>query len=72
VIYHAAEVDDGQHVDLPAVVTHVWETSVNLAVLKDGSYFPSEIEPVLQKTSVAEGTEVGQWSWPVMVPAGAS
>lgn len=43
---------------LPAVVVHAWsDTTANLKVLCKG---PSDG----WKTSVTEGTGLGQWSWP--------
>jgi len=58
--YHA-----GDGIIRPAMITHVWETSVNLSIFNDGSYEPNE-PAVVYATSVIEGPEIGQWSWPVI------
>lgn len=47
----------------PAIITHVWETSVNLVIFNDGSYEPGQTIP-MHRTSVTEGNDEGQWSWP--------
>ena len=55
----------GDGIDRPAIITHVWETCVNLSIFNDGSHEPNA-PAVVYATSVVEGLEVGQWSWPVI------
>lgn len=58
--------------DRPAIVTRVWEATglLNLHVFFDGAnddageiYNPHDHHEHW-RTSIAEGTEIGQWSWP--------
>jgi hypothetical protein len=42
---------------LPAIITNVWENSVNLKVIADG-------ELDLWVTSVSQGEKQGEWNWP--------
>ena len=55
----SAPLGGGNHADVaPAVIVAVWSaTCVNLKVLTDG---PADV----WKTSIVEGDQPGQWSWP--------
>ncbi len=61
-IYHIpiGEMDSNNgNADAPAIVVRVWsDTCVNLKVFCDGAFD-------VWKTSVTEGTDPGEWSWPV-------
>lgn len=69
VIYHTTEQErqemrgptcnSQQH--LPALVVAVWPTTISIRVFSDGRPTTD-----LWKTSINEGTEEGQWSWPVI------
>ncbi len=58
VIYH----DKG--IDRPAIVTWLWETSINLVVFLGAYNKPTGESTAFCETSVLEGSESGQWSWP--------
>lgn len=64
VIFHFDESEineNNQQLEAPAIVTTVWDDDcVNLKVLNDG---PENT----WKTSVVQGTEANQWSWPELV-----
>jgi hypothetical protein len=58
-------VADEEH-ELPAIVTHSWESSVNLMIFTDGS-FDLKGDFVLRRTSVlhdSQAREPGTWHWP--------
>jgi hypothetical protein len=58
---------DGRH--LPGIVTHVWSSSVNVALFTDGSFDGSR-DAVERLTSIPEGTDVLTWHWPELVDGG--
>lgn len=61
--FHVEDRHGGAPQVRPAMVVRVWDGGlVNLQVFTDGEN--DGLGNVVHRTSVAEGTDVGQWSWP--------